>query len=145
MIITLKKQEPEALRRGKKFHKQMQDRWRKTAEGIISSEKSIIKPSGGKGRIDVFVKDENKNDNLVAVIELKASDWDSMTDKAIRRNARRYVKQILNYNDSKENLVKAVSPGIIFQKSPKDLNRKELIEGIFNDNLITVVWDDDSK
>lgn len=121
----------------------MQDKWKETAEGIISSEEPIIKPSGRPGRIDVYVKDDDKKDNLVAVVELKASDWDSMTLKAVKRNARRYVKQIWDYIDSKENMVKAVSPGIIFQRSPKDPNRKELIENIFNDNLISVVWDDE--
>lgn len=122
----------------------MQDKWKETAEGIISSEKSIIKPSGRKGRIDVYVEDEDNQDNLVAVVELKASNWDSMTLIAVKRNSKRYAKQIWDYIDSIENIVKAVSPGIIFQKRPKDSERKEFIESIFHDNLITVVWDDES-
>jgi Holliday junction resolvase-like predicted endonuclease len=77
--------EPSKLRLGKAFHNKMQMDWLETAEGKILIEKAITKPTGRKGRIDIFVDD---GDKLVAVAEVKASDWDRMTDSAVRRNIR---------------------------------------------------------
>ena len=66
--------EPSQFKRGKAFHNEMQADWLRTAEGLVSKEKAITKPSGRKGRIDIFVDDDG--DNLVAVAEVKNSDWD---------------------------------------------------------------------
>ena len=66
----MSKREPGRLRRGKAFHKEMQDDWKRTAQGRIEPEKAITKPSGRKGRIDIFVHDVG--DGLVAVAEVKA-------------------------------------------------------------------------
>ena len=90
--------EPTQLKHGKAFHNEMQADWLKTAEGLVSKEKAITKPSGRKGRIDIFVDDDG--DNLVAVAEVKNSDWGKMTDSAVRRNARRQIKQIWDYIES---------------------------------------------
>ena len=50
----------------------MQKDW-KTAKGAPQSERSCMKPDGRSGRIDVHV---GVDDNLVAVIEIKNTDWD---------------------------------------------------------------------
>jgi len=84
--------EPTQLRRGKAFHKKMQAEWMQTAKGKILIEKAVSKPNGRKGRIDIFVDDDGNS--LVAVAEVKDSDWDKMTDSAVRRNIRRQIKQI---------------------------------------------------
>ncbi len=134
--------EPSQLKRGKAFHKKMQVDWLKTAEGKILTEKGITKPSGRKGRIDIFVDDDGSK--LVAVAEVKASDWDKMTETAIRRNARRQIKQIWDYIESQLNIKKDVSPGVIFPKRPKDTARMKLIEELFEEEGIPVVWQDET-
>ncbi len=132
------KTEPTQLLRGKAFHKKMQIDWLNNAEGKILIEKAITKPTGRKGRIDIFVDDDG--DKLVAVAEVKASDWDKMTDSAVRRNVRRQIRQVWNYIESQLKTKKDVSPGIIFPKRPKDRERTELIEKIFEEEGIPVVW-----
>jgi len=136
------KKEPSQLKRGKAFHKKIQTDWLKTAEGKILTEKGILKSSGRKGRIDIFV--DNDGDKLVAVAEVKASDWDKMTDSAVRRNVRRQIKQIWDYIESQLNVKKDVSPGIIFPKRPKDKERMRLIEELLEEEGIPVVWQDET-
>ena len=132
--------EPEQLRRGKKFHKQIQDDWEQHADGQVSREKRITKTSGRRGRIDIHAK---ADDDSVAVVEIKASDWDKMTLQALRRNVRRQIKQIWGYIEAE--LQNAdVSPGVIFPQRPKDRERTKLIEEIFEEDGIPVVWNDET-
>jgi hypothetical protein len=74
--------EPERLRRGKEFHKKIQNEWLETAEGIILPEKTITKLSRRRGRMDIFV-DHDSNENHVAIVEIKATDWDKMKEKNV--------------------------------------------------------------
>jgi Holliday junction resolvase-like predicted endonuclease len=133
--------EPISLKKGKEFHKIIQKEWLNTAEGIINPEKIITKPSGKTGRIDIFVK---SNEKLVAVVEIKNSNWNSMTKKNVIRNVNRQANQIWDYIESQLKLKKEVSPGIIFPKRPRDKNRMILIEGLFEERGISVVWEDES-
>lgn len=134
--------EPKRLRRGKEFHKKIQADWINTAEGQVLIEKAVNKPTGRKGRIDIFVSDAG--DKMVALAEVKASDWDKMTDSAVRRNVKRQIKQIWDYIDSQLVKQKDVSPGVIFPERPKDKTRMRLIEDMFEEEGIPVVWQDET-
>ena len=136
-----RKREPDRLRRGKAFHKKIQVEWDKEAEGEISTEKTVIKPSGRKGRMDVHAAGDDK---LVGVVEIKASDWDRMTVQALRRNVRRQIRQIWDYIESQLAEKKDVSPGVIFPHRPKDPGRMKLIEDLFDEEGIPVIWDDET-
>ena len=140
-MMSLKKREPEHLRRGKKYHKKIQKEWLNSAEGIVKPERRIIKPSGRKGRIDIFVKSDKE---LVAVVEIKNSNWNTMTDGAVRRNVNRQANQIWDYIESQLDLGKEPSPGVIFPERPRDLDRMNLIEQLFEERGISVVWEDES-
>ena len=133
--------EPSRLIRGKEFHKKLQEDWHKSAQGEVKHEKGVVKPSGRKGRIDIFV---NADENEVAVVEIKASDWDSMTLKALRRNVSRYANQICDYIESQLEQGKDVSPGVIFPERPRDPERLKLIEQLFDECWIPVVWQDEA-
>ena len=139
--MSSKKGEPKSLHKGKEFHKKIQKEWLDSAEGIVKPEKGITKPSGRKGRIDIFVKSDEK---LVAIAEIKNSDWDIMNTNAVHRNVKRQARQILNYIDSQLKSGKEVSPGIIFPKRPKNKDRMDLIEQLFEEEGISVVWMDES-
>jgi len=91
--------------------------------------------------MDIFVK---ADDTLVAVVEIKASDWDAMTPTAIRRNVRRQARQIWGYIDSQLALGKDVSTGVIFPQRPKHPDRTKLVEQLFEEQGIPVVWEDGS-
>ena len=70
--------------------------------------------------------------------------WDSMSSAAVRRNVKRQVRQIWNYIKSQLELGKEVSPGIIFSRRPKDPNCMKLIEQLFDEEGIPVVWEDET-
>ena len=146
-----KNKQPKQLLRGNQFHKRIQENWKRTAQGEIKSERTVLKQNGRRGRVDVFVNDDDP-DGVNAIVEIKASDWDKMTDTAVRRNVRRQIKQVWDYLESQivkgeyasTGEGKSVSPGIIFPKRPKDKNRMKLIEELFWAEDIPVVWDDES-
>ncbi|MHB8967098.1 MAG: hypothetical protein ACYC57_02405 [Thermoleophilia bacterium] len=141
---TPKREEPRRLQNGKTIHKSVQEDWVQTAEGHkVKPEKQITKPSGRQGRIDIHVI--TKVDNLVAVVEIKASDWDAMKDEAaVRRNVNRQVKQIWDYIESQLEKGLDVSPGVIFPERPRDAERKKLIEELFDEQGVPVVWEDET-
>lgn len=141
---TPKREEPRRLQNGKEFHKAIQEEWQETAQGKdIKPEKPIIKPSGRRGRIDIHV--ETVVENLVAVVEIKASDWNAMKDKAaVRRNVNRQARQIWDYIVSQLEKDLDVSPGVIFPEKPFDTERMQLIEELFDEQGIPVVWEDES-
>jgi hypothetical protein len=112
----------------------------KNAEGNVSVEKAIAKPNGRRGRVDVFVGTRGK---LVAVGEAKASNWERMTTDALRRNVLRQARQVWEYIESQLAEGKEVSPGIVFPRRPT-LRRLELIEALFEERGIAVVWEDES-
>ena len=139
--MNSKNNEPKCLHRGKEFHKKIQKEWLNSATGEVTPEKSITKPSRRKGRVDIFVRSD---ETLVAIAEIKASDWDSMGSAAVRRNVKRQVRQIWDYIKSQLELGKEVSPGIIIPRRPKDPNRMKLIEQLFDEEGIPVVWEDET-
>lgn len=135
------RREPKALRRGREFHRKVQADWLKNAAGKVSVEKRITKPNGRRGRIDVFV---GAGGELVAVAEAKASHWDRMTKDALRRNVWRQALQVWDYIESQLAEGKEVSPGIVFRRRPRASRRLVLIEALFEERGIAVVWEDES-
>ena len=140
---TAKRAEPSRLKKGKAFHKSLQDNWPETKQEKVKAEKQITKPSGRKGRIDIHV--ETEVENLTAVVEIKASDWDAMKDSAVRRNVSRQARQIWDYIESQLEKGLDVSPGIIFPAKPSDPERMALIEELLDQEGIPVVWEDESS
>ena len=142
--------EPIALLRGKEFHKLIQKEWEEEAEGDITRERHIIKKNGRKGRVDIFVNDDDPK-SPIAIVEIKATNWDKILEKNINRNIRRQIKQIWDYIESQildgkftENGEhKDVCPGIIFPHMPKDKTLKQKIENDFEEYGITAVWHDE--
>ena len=143
--------EPRQLVRGKEFHRKIQQEWLDTAEGAVTPERGIRKQSGRRGRVDVFVDDDEPS-GVIAIVEIKASDWDRMTESAVRRNVRRQIRQVWDYIESQilegeyvqGGEGKDVCPGIIFPKRPADKQRMKFIEDSFLEEGITVVWHDES-
>jgi hypothetical protein len=131
------------LRKGRRFHKKVQDDWKRNAKGIIKAEKYCIKPSGKKGRMDIHVEvqDEAK---LVSCVEIKSTNWDRMTETSIERKVKKQINQVCDYIESELKKEKDVSPGIIFPKKPKSMQKLNLIETLFEEKGIPVVWMNES-
>src|SRR5881409_3649221 len=78
----MRSREPARLHRGKVFQRKVQADWL-VADHLSVPEKAIRKPSGRRGRIDVFV-DGRGSEPVTAIVEVKASDWDLMTAISLR-------------------------------------------------------------
>jgi len=62
----------------------------------------------------------------------------------LRRNVKRQARQIWNYIESQLEEGIDVSPGVIFPKQPKDIDRMKLVEHLFKKRGISVVWEDET-
>ena len=86
----------------------------------------------------------NPDEKMVAVVEIKGTDWDRMTVRNVRANVRRHARQVWIYIDSLLQAGKEVCPGIIFPRRPKTPDRLEFIESLFDEQGIPVVWQDEA-
>lgn len=136
--------EPKALRRGKRFHKLIQQEWLAEAKGgKPCPERMIRRVNGRNGRVDILVEEDGGD--YVSIVEIKASDWDRMTPKNVRRNARRQIRQVWSYVEAQLEIYGVqVCPGVIFPKLPRDPDRIDLVESMFWEEGIQVVWHDES-
>lgn len=132
--------EPRQLRRGKRFHQLIQTEWVRDVTDPVKAEARVRKPSGRPGRVDVFVRDAGRD---VSVVEVKSTNWDRLVDAAAKRTARRQAKQVWEYIRSQLRVGRNVSPGIIFPKRPKSGSRRRLVESLFENEGIAVVWHSD--
>src|SRR3989338_7111779 len=143
MKASARSREPKKLLEGKRFHKNLQGDWKRTAEGYVEPEKRIVKPSGRQGRIDIFVESDGLPDSAT-VVEIKVSDWDKMAVHAVGMNVKRQSRQIWGYIESQLLHGKDVFPGVVFPKRPRKVGRLDLIEKLFEIEGISVVWQDES-
>jgi hypothetical protein len=136
-----RKPQPRRLKRGKALHLRLQADWERSAGGRITRELSVTKPSGRRGRIDIHAEAEEP---LVAVVEIKATDWNRMTTRAVRCNVARHARQVWDYIESQLAATKQVSPGLIYPSIPRSAARRDLIEALLDQQGIAVVWDNES-
>lgn len=139
--------EPDILRLGKEFGALVQSEWlKKVPDQKPLPEHSILDRKGKRGRIDVFL-DFSDDGDYVTVIELKATDWDKIKSHRIVPNLRRHIKQVLRYTDTYlEDGLKPLSvcAGLIYAKSPSDIELKRKITEYLNEEGIQCVWHDES-
>ena len=136
--------EPKLLSAGKEFHKKVQADWGLTAKnGKIYSEHAIsLIPTRSNhkrhGRLDIFVDDVG---DIVSVIEIKSTDWDSVKSKNIRKLLGSHRRQMWRYIERYVDIEKVdVSPGIIYKSPPWTPGLREDIEEYLNGWGLQVVW-----
>lgn len=139
--MSEKRPEPKRLREGKAFHEKVQADWHARAQGDVQTEMTVKKDGCRTGRLDVFVFEDGSE--VRAVVEIKHSDWDKMTPQAVRRNVQRQIRQIWRYIDLQPTL-DGICPGVVFPRRPSDPKRLELIEHMFEEEGVSVVWEDES-
>jgi len=91
--------------------------------------------------MDIFV---DCGDGAICIAEIKSSNWDVMRREAVRRNVRRQARQVWTYIESHLNDDREVSPGIVFPKRPQSTERTRMVEDLFEEQGISVVWQDES-
>ena len=80
-----------------------------------------------RGRMDIFISEVA--DDYVMIIEIKATDWDRIKPKNIKRNLYRHSKQLYNYIDKYMTIDnKDVGLGVIYPEPPKTKGLREFVE-----------------
>jgi hypothetical protein len=138
--------EPEDLRQGKVFHRTIQDEWLSDTFGAALSEMPVELRSklGDKrcGRIDVRMLDPDEP--IAFVVEVKASNFDRMTDSAVRRNVGRNRLQVSRYGESLLEVaslgLESVCLAIVYSTEPADSERREWIERYLAGYMTATYW-----
>ncbi len=77
--------------------------------------------------MDIFVYESG--DDYVTILELKATDWDKIKEKNIKRNLYRHSNQLYRYIDKFMEIDKKnVCLAMIHPKPPKKTGLKDFIE-----------------
>lgn len=79
------------------------------------------------GRVDIWIEDRGVD--AIAVYEIKATDWDMIKPRNVRRNIYRHQKQLLNYvykYSFRDNL--QVTYGLIYPHPPERDGLRDHIE-----------------
>ncbi len=137
--------EPKQMLKGKVFQKKVQEDFKSnTKDGKVISEKNIslkeLKNAEQKhGRIDIFIEEIG---DFVTIVEIKATDWDKIKSKNIKRNLYRHQKQIFKYIDRYVNVDHIdTCLGMIYPKPPKKKGLKQFIESYLENNYgVPVYW-----
>jgi hypothetical protein len=138
--------EPEALRRGKRFHKIVQaDLGQDTKDESIRCEVPIeffLKKGKKKwGRADILISDES---DLVAVLEIKATDWDRIKPKNVKKNLWRHQNQLYSYVERfLEVDMKSVSAYIIYPTRPSSAELCKVIDDYLEAYGMLAHWYDE--
>ena len=160
------------VRDGSRYEGNVRERWVALAEGALESQRRVRTQSDRYGRIDLFVdaselatrKKELRAEGelpqedqplLLAVVEFKDSDWDRMSEAAVRRNVRRHARQVRRYVDGlfeelgesrfTDEELSGICPMIEYSRRPSRPGVLEAIEQVLGEYLVSVAWNDESK
>ncbi len=129
--------EPSVLRRGKRLEAQEKAGWSRRKGEELLFEKRVVDPRGKRGRLDIFVRSD---DQLAAIGEVKATNWDKVRPNRVRALASRHARQVWRYIDTHLGQGLDVSPGIIYPRPPRSSRKRALVEETLNGKLIQCVW-----
>lgn len=139
--------EPTQLKRGKVFQKTVQaDYLDNTKDGKAEREFHLKleqlpakKDKIQTGRADILITE--KGDDFVSILEIKATDWDRIKPKNIKRNLASHHRQIMKYIDKYLMIDKLdVCTGIIYPKPPRCPKLRQEIETYLEERGTPAYW-----
>ncbi len=118
--------EPKQLARGKQFQKEVyEDFAQNNKGGKFLSEQYRDLVNGKKGRMDILISDM---DDMVAIYEIKATNWDKIKPTNIKKNAWSHQRQLHKYVETYVEEGMDVCVGIIYPEPPLSDELRELLE-----------------
>lgn len=137
MTKTRKSNFLQNIRRGRSFEAEERAGWDHIAGKHIKFESATAWDSK-PGRVDIKI---DEGESYIAIIEIKATNWDNLKRQRIRCTAQRHVRQVWRYiDDHIESHGKEVCPALVYEFEPRDRRVKAEVEQILNDRFIQVVW-----
>ena len=138
--------EPEQLRRGKEFQRVVQrDFEHNSKSGLVRSEHTVSLAGTSarqrRGRMDILVAEMG---NLVAILEIKATDWDRIKPQNVTKNLYRHQRQLWMYLERYLDVEQLeVSPGIIYPTAPRTPGLRERVEAYLDERGAPAYWYDE--
>src|SRR4051794_32004392 len=147
--------EPQALRRGREFHRAMQASWAHRHGGVEPHiEQALFRSGGIRGRADVrVIIDRDDSHPFQTVVELKDRNFDRLSPRSVRQLIARDRRQLLRYVDALIDLSSAaavaegesiVMGAICYSRGPQDEVARAAIEAFFGERLLAVMWEDET-
>lgn len=152
------------LQDGRAFHDLVKREFVSGGYGADFHAYEAFAPSAGRrGFIDLLLVDADEHhaalDRVghvldtplasVCVIEIKATDWDTMRAKNVRPNVLRHARQLLRYFEHvfqqlESGILEHLSSAMIYRRAPSSFSRRRYIESVFEDDYCTpVIWWDE--
>ncbi len=131
--------EPAQLRRGKEFQKQVRLAWRdsRDPDHLRYRFEQDVTHKSRRGRADIIIGEGE----TLAVLEIKATDWDRIKPGNVNKNLWRHQHQLLRYIDK---FLEAdqlnVSPGIVYPRPPRNPDLRQQIETHLEERGIPAYW-----
>jgi hypothetical protein len=138
----------ERLAAGQTFHKTVQSAFLTGLTGASGfRERSWQLVAGGRGRVDLAVEVEGSEQMLV-IIEIKATDWDKIPTARLMRNIRRHLRQLQAYLDTAVEEMEAgrwasIAGALLYPARPACAETLTTIETIAGEQAIMVTWYED--
>ena len=142
--------EPKQFIRGKKFQKIVQDDFKKNSKDGLVKPEAVIKFEGlqkikkKSGRADILITE--LGDDLVTILEIKATIWDKIKPKNVKKNLWSHSNQLLKYVEKFIEIDKVdVSLGIIYPYPPKKDGLRNVIESYLEHYGTPAYWYNEIK
>lgn len=135
----------ERLTAGQAFHKTVQSAFLTGLAGASGfKERRWQLVAGRRGRVDLAVEVAGSEQMLV-IIEIKATDWDKIPPARLMRNLRRHLRQLQGYLDTAIEEMDAgrwasIAGALLYPARPANTETLTTIETIVGEQAIMVTW-----
>lgn len=136
------------LAAGQAFHKQVQSAFLTGLAGAVGFPERQWRLLGQRrGRVDLAV--EVEGEQMLVVIEIKATNWDQIPANRRMRNLRRHLRQLQEYLDSAMEDMEvgqwaSIAGALLYPARPTGAETTTLIEGTAGEQAIMVTWYEDA-
>lgn len=144
------RKEPRRLAKGKIFQRLVQEDFEANSkDGRVRREQRVAfdklkRVKQKSGRMDILITELG---DFVTILEIKATDWDRIKPKNVKKNLYRHQSQLFNYVDKYVEIDKLdVCLGIIYPRPPRRKGLREFIEKRLEESYcVPAYWYDDIK
>ena len=138
----------EQLAAGQAFHKAVQSAFLTGLAGASGFRERRWRLVGERrGRVDLAV--EVEGEQMLVIIEIKATNWNKIPADRLMRNLRRHLHQLQGYLDTAIEEMEAgqwagVAGALLYPARPTGIETMEVIESIAGEQAIMVTWYEDA-
>jgi hypothetical protein len=136
----------ERLAAGQRFHRAVQAAFLSGpvgGQGFRERRWRLV--AGGHGRVDLAVE-TNGAEQMLVIIEIKGTSWETIPAERVRPNLRRHLRQLQGYLDTATEEMDAgqwpggIAGALLYPARPSCAATAEMIEALAGEQAIMVTW-----